>query len=801
MIWSSFTSLLIVDLTIVGFAILVLGVSISLGAFRRGRMPRTGRFVLVAGIVTTALYYLADLVVITLVPILYGPEASLEAMSFLLQHVRVPATVVSFALIVIGSMIAARSSMDSEKSLARSDAQAAKAIEIIVDSENRFRSLVEQYVDSVYCFEFDPPIDTSLPIEEQIAQSYDGVLVECNAAYAKAVGGRDKSEILGKHYRGMDRAFGNASHDKLARDLIQGGYRLDDYEVHSVNADGETRAMMVNVTGVVHNGALVRIWGSEKDVLARLEAETKLHDRARFQEVVASISSRLITTPDDALDETIEDCLRLACEFAASDRVTLIWFHKEESRAELLYYWNEHGGAPWLDVSIDSFPWISKQILNGNAVAVDDIQALPDDIRDKQLLTELGLRSLAVLPMVIGGEAVGTCGFGNIETRRGWSSRQLQDLQVVSDLLANVIDRLNTKKTLDGVLDELRQSSDRLQAENVYLRQEIRSTHGFNELVGESDELIACLQQVAQVAATNTTVLILGETGTGKELIARAVHERSDRSDRALVKVNCAALPENLVESELFGHEKGAFTGADSSKRGRFDLADGGTLFLDEIGDLPLDLQGKLLRVLQEGEFERVGGSESIKIDVRILAATNRRLQEAVDHGDFRADLFYRINTFPITLPALRERKSDIPMLVEHFIAKHAQSLGRDVNAVSTAMMDHLQAFSWPGNVRELESVVQRALISSDDHVLQLAEPLDISRRAMTENTVGTVDNPLDLRAAEKEHIASILGQTEWKIAGPGGAAAKLGVPPSTLRSKMKKLGLQKSAPGTTGTT
>jgi len=792
--------LLIVDLTIVGFAILLLSVSASLGAFRRGRVPRTGRFVLIAGIVTTAMYYLADLVVITLVPVLYGPEASLQAMSFLLQHVRVPATLVSFALIATGAMIAARSSMDSEKNLVQSDARAAKAIEIIVDSENRFRSLVEQYSDSVYCFEFDPPIDTSLPIEEQISRTYSGVLVECNTAYAKAVGSSDKSEILGKSYGGMDGAFGNASHDKLARDLIQGGYRLDDYEVHSVNADGERRALMLNVTGVVHNGALVRVWGSEKDVLAKLEAESKLRDRARFQEVVASISSRLITTPEDALGETIEGCLRLACKFAASDRVTLIWFHKAECRAELLYYWNELGGPPWVDVPIAKFPWISEQTLNANAVAIDEISALPDDIRDKQLLSDLGLKSLAVLPLVIGGEVAGSCGFGNIEKSRIWTSRQLQDLQVVSDLLANVIDRLNSKKTLDRVLDELRQSSDRLQAENVYLRQEIRSTHGFNELVGESDELIACLQQVAQVAATNTTVLILGETGTGKELIARAIHERSDRSDRALVKVNCAALPQNLVESELFGHVKGAFTGADSRKRGRFDLADGGTLFLDEIGDLPLDLQGKLLRVLQEGEFERVGGSESIKVDVRILAATNRRLQEAVDHGDFRADLFYRINTFPITLPALRERKSDIPMLVEHFIAKHAQPLGREVNAVSTVMMDHLQAFSWPGNVRELESVVQRALISSDESVLQLAEPLDVSLRATLHQTVGTVDNPLDLRAAEKEHIASILGQTDWKIAGPGGAAAKLGVPPSTLRSKMKKLGLRKSLPGTTGT-
>ena len=261
------------------------------------------------------------------------------------------------------------------------------------------------------------------------------------------------------------------------------------------------------------------------------------------------------------------------------------------------------------------------------------------------------------------------------------------------------------------------------------------------------------------------------------------------------MKVNCAALPANLIENELFGHEKGAFSGADSRARGRFDLANGGTLFLDEIGDLPLDLQGKLLRVLQDGEFQRLGGIETIQVNVRIIAATNRRLQDAVDNGDFRADLFYRINTFPILLPPLRERNEDIPMLAEHFVSKHAPSLGKEVTGVSTAMMTQLMAYSWPGNVRELESVVQRALISANGPILKLAEPLHEDLQFSAATTIGTVANPLDLRSAEREHIASILAQTDWKIAGESGAAAKLGLPPSTLRSKMKKLGIQRDAP------
>ena len=797
MIWSSFSSLVLVDLTIVGMAVVLLGVTITRGAFRKGRVPRTGRVVLAAGIVLTALYYLADLAVMIVLPAVSGPEVSLAAMDFLLQRVRAPVTLLSFALIVTGAIIAAKHFGASEQAMRRIEEDAAKAAERIVDSEYRFRSLVEQYTDSVYCFEFTPPIDTSLPIDEQILLTYDGVLVECNGAYAKAIGASSPAQVIGKRYRCMDTVFGIAAHDQMYRDFARGGYRLVDREDHSTNITGEDRALLLNVTGVVKNGMLLRVWGSEKDILATREAEEKLQDRARFQKTLADISSRLITAPDEQLNKALKESLKLACRFAEVDRISVISFDHSNNRAELLHYWNEHGGPPWVEISIDSYPWIAEQVLRSDTVAIDKIANLPDGLKDKALLTEFGLKSFAVIPVVISGEVVGVCSFGVTDRERPWSEQQLQDLELLASVLSNVVNRMNAKKSLDAALDELRLVGDRLEAENVYLRQEIRSTHGFNELIGESEALIACLQQVAQVAATDTTVLILGETGTGKELVARAIHERNRRSDRALVKVNCAALPANLIESELFGHEKGAFTGADSAKRGRFDLADGGTLFLDEIGDLPLDLQGKLLRVLQEGEFERLGGSETITVDVRIIAATNRMLHEAVDHGDFRADLFYRINTFPITLPPLRERKEDIPILVEHFIGKHSPALGREVTGISAIMMEQLETFTWPGNVRELESIIQRALISASGPILNLAEDLDRKRNVTTLTTIGTVENPLDLRSAEKEHIASILVQTDWKIAGPSGAAAKLGVPPSTLRSKMKKLGIQRnSQPG-----
>ena len=346
---------------------------------------------------------------------------------------------------------------------------------------------------------------------------------------------------------------------------------------------------------------------------------------------------------------------------------------------------------------------------------------------------------------------------------------------------------LRQRRALDAALGSLQAATDRLEAENVYLRTEIKLSHDFEEIVGNSDALRRSLQMVEQVADTMTPVLILGETGTGKELIARALHEYSGRRHRPLVKVNCAALPASLIESELFGFEKGAFTSADAPKRGRFDLAHGSTLFLDEIGEIPVELQAKLLRVLQEGEFERLGGNKTITVDVRIIAATNRDLWTACEDGEFRSDLYYRINTFPIELPALRERGDDIRLLAEHFAKMHAQRLGRDITEISASMMRQLETYHWPGNVRELEGVIQRALISSSGTVLELGQSLAGRGDAILADT-----GAHNLSAVERDHITTILEECRWKIAGKTGAAAALDVPPSTLRSKMKKLGIQR---------
>jgi PAS domain S-box-containing protein len=362
----------------------------------------------------------------------------------------------------------------------------------------------------------------------------------------------------------------------------------------------------------------------------------------------------------------------------------------------------------------------------------------------------------------------------------------------------------------------LEQEQTRLKAQNAYLQEELRSVHNFEEIIGASSGLLGVLMNVKQVAPTNASVLITGESGTGKELIARAIHSAGSRSDKPFIKVNCAALASSLVESELFGHERGAFSGALNKRIGRFELAHTGTIFLDEIGEVSMDVQVKLLRVLQEREFERVGGNQTIKTDVRVLAATNRDLTKSIREGNFRADLFYRLNVFPIRLPPLRERPTDIPLLTHFFVQKHAPRVGRRIAAVDPASMLRLTTYSWPGNIRELENVVERALILNHTPVLNIS--LDPSPEtpapwpAAADGTAGmaALDNAAagknaaparnaapataDLDFIQREHIHSVLREVNWVIEGSQGAAVRLGLKPGTLRHRMKKLGITRTA-------
>jgi PAS domain S-box-containing protein len=357
----------------------------------------------------------------------------------------------------------------------------------------------------------------------------------------------------------------------------------------------------------------------------------------------------------------------------------------------------------------------------------------------------------------------------------------------------DITERKESEKALREAMEDLRMNveeverlKNQLEEENVYLQEEIRLEHNFSEIVGRSDAIKYVLHKIEQVAPTESTVLITGETGTGKELVARAIHGESALRDRPLVKVNCAALSASLIESELFGHEKGAFTGAVGRKIGRFELADGATMFLDEIGELPPELQVKLLRVIQEGEFERLGSTRTIKVDVRIIAATNRNLREEIQQGRFREDLFYRLNVFPITVPPLRQRVEDIPVLVEHYVNRFSKKMGKRITSIAPAMLSALSNYSWPGNVRELANVIERAVINSSGpvlHIPNISEVLHAEKPAASNKT---------LEEVERDYIISVLDSTGWRIEGRHGAARILGLHPSTLRTRMAKLKIRK---------
>jgi transcriptional regulator with GAF, ATPase, and Fis domain len=357
--------------------------------------------------------------------------------------------------------------------------------------------------------------------------------------------------------------------------------------------------------------------------------------------------------------------------------------------------------------------------------------------------------------------------------------------------VTDITERKRAESDLKNAYDEIKRLRDQLYKENIALRDEIDKASMFEEIVGESPALRTVLARVAKVAPTNSTVLITGETGTGKELIARAIHKRSQRASHAFVSVNCAATPQTLIAAELFGHEKGAFTGALQRRLGRFELADGGTIFLDEVGELPIETQIALLRVLQEREFERVGGTHTVRTDVRVIAATNRDLEAAIDAGAFRKDLYYRLNVFPIEIPPLRERIEDIPTLIEYFIHRYARKAGKKIATIEKRTLDLLQSYAWPGNVRELQNVIERSVIFCDDEVFSV-DPSWLSFESSPERQAAAAPSIRKPAAEEKGVIEAALAATGGRVSGPFGAAEQLGVPASTLESRIRTLRINK---------
>jgi formate hydrogenlyase transcriptional activator len=516
-----------------------------------------------------------------------------------------------------------------------------------------------------------------------------------------------------------------------------------------------------------------------------------------FEAILASIATRLLGQPVEFFEASIDDILARLVQFLGVERSTFGVVDPIDGILRTTHAVAASGVAPFPTGKPfhESTPWIFKELTEKRAPLIlsspNDLP--PEATVDLQTWRAFAVRSVAIFPIVAGDQLLGGVSFGTTRKEHEWPQSTTDRVRLIAEVFAGALLRQEHKRKLRAALTELEGLRERLQSENEYLRQGSNAGVGFEELVGESVALRNVLFQAEQVAPTDSTVLLLGETGTGKELIAKAIHAKSGRRDRTLVTVNCAALPPTLMESELFGHEKGAFTGAVSRKIGRFELADQSTLFLDEVGEIPIDLQAKLLRVVQEGEFERVGSAATHRVDVRIIAASNRDLSPAAREGTFRRDLYYRLRVFPIELPPLRARKEDIPVLVWHFIGQLGATLGRRIERMPAPTMDRLLAYDWPGNIRELRNVLERAIILSPGSTLlleELGESAPGAGGAITE--AGRVRK---LEDVERDHILRALESCDWRVRGKDNAASRLGLNASTLYSRMKKLGIQRSAP------
>lgn len=518
---------------------------------------------------------------------------------------------------------------------------------------------------------------------------------------------------------------------------------------------------------------------------ANLQAQ--LEERIRFEALLADLSARFVGLPAGALDREIEEAQRRICETLGLDRSTL-GQPDQAGEPQFTHSWTAPGCPPAPQSTPRKLvPWATHQILSGQTVQFSSVDELPAEaVVDKATFCRAGTKSMVCFPLMVGGNAVGVIAFGTIKAERQWPDELVSRLRLIAEVFANALARRASEEDLHEALADLQAMKERVEAENVSLRQDLQLLHGHPEILGRSPTLQKVLAQAEKVAATNTSVLLLGETGTGKELVAAAIHDLSPRRDRPMVRVNCAAIPSNLIESELFGREKGAYTGALSRQIGRFESAHGSTIFLDEIGELPHEVQVKLLRVLQDKHIERLGNPTPIPVDVRIISATNCDLAKAVSTGKFREDLYYRLNVFPIRLPPLRERPEDIPILVSAFLAQFSAATGHNITSIPKPTLDALQRYHWPGNVRELRNVIERAVILSRGPMLTVELP-------GLHQPVGRPS--LLMKDVERDHLRRVLEQTGWRLKGKGGAAEILGLKRTTLQSRMAKLGLRRPKP------
>ena len=511
-------------------------------------------------------------------------------------------------------------------------------------------------------------------------------------------------------------------------------------------------------------------------------------DRQReFERIVAELSFQFISLPGNDIVAAIQHGLGRISQELDLDRCVFVAIGPGRDLVEPVTW--AARGIPPVEMPLPTsaqFPWATGRVLAGHVVAFSTLADVPSEI-DRTAFAAIGMKSAVYVPLSVDGRVTGAVGFSTVRAERVWSSETVQRLKVFGGVFAQVLARQLRDEAVRAASVELQCLKDRLEAETVYLRREERERLGLSGIVGQSAAMRLVMAQIRQVAATDSTVLLLGETGTGKELFATQIHELGTRRAQPMVRVNCGAIPATLIESELFGRERGAFTGALSRQVGRFEFADHSTIYLDEIGDLPSEVQVKLLRVLEEHQIERLGSPLSIPVNTRIIAATHRNLQQQIAQGAFREDLYYRLNVFPIYVPPLRERVDDIPLLVWRFVEEFSKAFGKHIDTIDKDSLTALQYHAWPGNIRELRNVVERAMISTPGRRLTIPSPQ--SSATLTRPSPRLID-------FEKAHIRTVLEGNGWRIRGADGAASALGLKPTTLETRMAKLGLKRPGKG-----
>jgi len=504
-----------------------------------------------------------------------------------------------------------------------------------------------------------------------------------------------------------------------------------------------------------------------------------------FERLLADLSARFANISAEQVESEIQAAQTSLRQFLGFDRSTFGEF-QEDGSLVVLSSTAVEGVEPAPQGSLPSqLSWFLAKLRAGEIFIIQNpADDLPREaVAEAEYFKRTGLHSHLSIPLRIGGRIIGAIAFAAFRETRVWPDDLIARLKLVGEVFAQAIARKREQEKLLNALAEIKVLKDRLEHENSYLKHvaQIRPPQG---LTSRSPRFLSVIEEIVQVAQTGSTVLLLGETGSGKEVLAQAIHDASAHKDRPMIKVNCAALPASLIESELFGREKGAFTGALARQPGRFEIADGSTIFLDEVGELPLELQPKLLRVLQDGEFERLGSTKTIRVDARVIAASNRPLEQAVKEGKFREDLFYRLDVFPIEVPPLRERREDIPLLLWTFVKEFSNSMGKPIEEIADESMSALQEYHWPGNIRELRNVVERAMILSHGPKLSIKLGHTTPRPVAVTATAGS------LAEAERAIIMQAVEQCNWRIRGSNGAAVLLDVKPTTLESRIKKLGL-----------